>query len=109
MRYVFLLAKPPVRASGQAILTYACIARSQGHAVEVYLVSDGVLWALGAKEGQLLRALLTYGAGVVARAEDLVARGLPAEKLLPGVEISRGFYARLLNAVMEGSDRVVCG
>lgn len=103
------MAKPPLRVSGQAILTYACIARSQGHAVEVYLVSDGVLWALVAKQAQLLQALLTHGARVVARAEDLVARGLPAETLLPGVETARDFYAQLLDAVMEGSDRVVCG
>jgi len=109
MRLILILTRSPSNSLILDTLKLASLATSSNHKVGLYLIGDAVLCA---KKGQGiaedLGRLILYGGEVFVRNEDLDARGLVKNDLIPGAKILLDVFECLVDDVMEKSQRVIC-
>jgi sulfur relay protein TusB/DsrH len=114
MRIAFLLTKAPISSRDpEMCLNLALSFLKKNSSVAIYLLTDGVLCA---RKGQnpekgvekLLKKALELGAEVYVRREDLLARGVSAEKMVEKVQNPEDFLGTMVYDVMEKSERVIC-
>jgi len=110
MRVVFILTKSPQNSGNTKIcLKNALLARSQGYDIGIYLLGDAVFFAKNQQNiANDLKKLLASGCKLFVRKEDLVARGLKEDSLIPDVSVPSDFYDLLITDIMEKSERVIC-
>lgn len=102
--YLFLIRSGP--RSPQVNTTYNSIKHlsQAGHPVSVFLLQDGVLTGLDSPWANAARAMASHATFRVL-AEDLALRGFCEHDLGQGVKAAG--YAELVEAMMEGHDRVL--
>ena len=109
MRLTIILTRTP--HASRTLETYvklALLACSREHSVAVYLVGDGVYCARkGQNSANYLERLSKFGGELFLRKEDIEARGLDVDKLIEEVEVPVDFYGKLVDDIMEKSDRVI--
>ena len=110
MRLTLILTKPPSFSSIlNTCMKLALLAVSNNHEIGVYLIGDGVFCAkVGQMTAENLGKLVLYGGNVFVCKEDLEARGLVKNDLIPGAEILSNIFECLVDDVMEKSQRVIC-
>jgi sulfur relay protein TusB/DsrH len=102
--FLFLIRSGP--RSPQVNTTFNTIKHlSQAkHSVSVFLLQDGVLVGLASPWANAVRAMASRATFWVL-AEDLALRGLCEHDLAQGVKVAN--YADLVDAMLEGHDRVL--
>jgi sulfur relay protein TusB/DsrH len=102
--YVFLVRSGPRSPQVNTVINSIKHLSRAGNPVSVFLLQDGVLAGLEAPWANAARAQMP---GVTFRVldEDLALRGLCEHDLGAGVKIAG--YPDLVDAIMEGHDRVL--
>jgi sulfur relay protein TusB/DsrH len=102
--FLFLIRSGPRSPQVNTVFNTIKHLSQGGHAVSVFLLQDGVLAAIDSPWANATRAM-AFRATFRVLAEDLTLRGLCEKNLSPGVTAAS--YAELVEAMMEGHDRVL--
>ena len=88
MRFGFLLGTGVGREEIQTVVALARAALGQGHEVRLFVMGDGVLHLQGHETNpwaEEVEKLMRAGVEVACCASNTAARGIPKDRLIPGV------------------------
>lgn len=106
-----ILTKPPYgcEESEKALRMLAGMIE-QGENVAMYIVGDGVELTMKSQKGdlgKLLSELADKGAEIYSSSEDMEARGLSSDKVLPCVKPTARIFEEIVEDAMERADKLL--